>query len=69
MAEWRHKPGSDEALRLGCSCPVMDNSYGKGRYCDGEKYGWWITLSCVLHGRSEHQTQPTKTGVESGPLL
>lgn len=25
-------PGSEEAGRLGCLCPVMDNSYGKGHY-------------------------------------
>jgi len=23
-------PGSDEAIALGCSCPVLDNSHGKG---------------------------------------
>lgn len=23
-------PGSEEAIAVGCSCPVMDNAHGKG---------------------------------------
>lgn len=23
-------PGSDEAIKIGCTCPVMDNAHGKG---------------------------------------
>ena len=23
-------PGSNEAIKLGCKCPVIDNKYGKG---------------------------------------
>ena len=23
-------PGSDEAIKMGCTCPVMDNAHGKG---------------------------------------
>ena len=29
-------PGSDEALRLGCRCPVIDNGHGRG-YMGGAK--------------------------------
>jgi hypothetical protein len=25
-----HSPGSREAVKLGCTCPVMDNCNGKG---------------------------------------
>lgn len=24
------KPGSNEALEMGCTCPVMDNAHGRG---------------------------------------
>ena len=33
-------PGSKEAQVLGCVCPVLDNSYGKGYLGDGEKFGF-----------------------------
>lgn len=45
------KPGSVEARELGCKCPVLDNAHGKGRYGDGEKYGWWISEECELHAK------------------
>lgn len=41
-------PGSDAAVEQGCTCPVMDNHYGKGvPYIDGPVY--WINAHCVLH--------------------
>ncbi len=43
------KPGTREAVTAGCSCPVMDNFHGKGRYGDGAKYGWWYAAGCPLH--------------------
>jgi hypothetical protein len=43
-------PGSREAEAEGCNCPVLDNSYGKGRYGDGEAFGWWINFRCPIHG-------------------
>ena len=43
------QPGSDEAVAAGCICPRMDNCRGKGRYGDGEKYGWWMVEGCPLH--------------------
>lgn len=30
------RPGSDEAIKAGCTCPVMDNAHGKG-YLGGVK--------------------------------
>ncbi len=43
------KPGTREAREAGCTCPVMDNAHGKGRYGDGVKYGWWVGEGCPLH--------------------
>lgn len=40
-------PGNDEAVKKGCTCPVMDNSYGKGYLGSGD---FWITEGCPLHG-------------------
>ena len=52
-------PGSDEALALGCKCPVIDNEYGKGvpwPRTDGlDPNGhpsFWISQDCPLHGPS-----------------
>jgi hypothetical protein len=38
-------PGSDEAIKLGCTCPVMDNAHG--RRADGL---FWIVADCPVHG-------------------
>jgi hypothetical protein len=45
-------PGSDEALKAGCSCPVLDNGHGNGcgrKDKDGTPL-FWITETCPLHG-------------------
>ncbi len=42
-------PGSDDAIKLGCLCPVLDNAHGKGAYIiDGEPV-YWITAECPVH--------------------
>lgn len=47
-------PGSDEALRLGCLCPVLDNAHGRG-YLGGVKDPdtgetmFVITVGCAVH--------------------
>jgi hypothetical protein len=38
-------PGSDAAIELGCTCPVLDNAHG--RHDDGL---FWITSDCPVHG-------------------
>jgi len=48
-------PGSDEAIEQGCTCPVLDNGHGKGVGGNGEKFGWWITADCPLHGKKEQE--------------
>jgi hypothetical protein len=41
-------PGSPEAIKRGCTCPVLDNRYGKGVRDDRDEF--WITYYCPLHG-------------------
>ena len=43
-------PGSDEAIKAGCTCPVMDNYYGKGIGKDksGETL-FWYDGECPIH--------------------
>lgn len=46
----RPNPGSDEAIALGCTCPVMDNAHGDG-IDDGEGGRlFWKRAGCPLHG-------------------
>lgn len=40
-------PGSQEAIDLGCKCPVIDNHYGKGY--DGQGKAFWYSELCELH--------------------
>lgn len=44
------KPGSREAIKLGCLCAIWDNHYGRGYGGNGEKYGWITELRCPIHG-------------------
>jgi len=48
-------PGSDAAIALGCTCPVLDNAHGKG-YLGGVKNEkghlvFVISGGCPLHGK------------------
>ena len=43
-------PGSDEALDLGCRCPVLDNAHGKGFPWGDTNPAFWIAEDCPLHG-------------------
>jgi hypothetical protein len=50
-------PGSDEAVKLGCVCPRMDNAYGCG-YLAGvrDENGdvvFVINCDCPVHGEEE----------------
>jgi len=42
-------PGSDAAIKQGCTCPVLDNAHGRGIMGE-EDFGFWIDSSCPLHG-------------------
>lgn len=39
-------PGSDEAIMMGCTCPVMDNNHGKWPHWSG---GFLIYAGCPVH--------------------
>ena len=41
-------PGSDEAIKQGCICAVLDNRHGKGAY-NFEDGVFWITEGCPIH--------------------
>jgi len=47
-------PGSDEAVKQGCKCPVLDNAHGKGVL--GLARDWWITEGCKVHPTAEADT-------------
>lgn len=56
-------PGSDEALALGCICPVLDNAHGRGAYggyiydAVGQPF-FWTNAHCPLHGLPENLAPP-----------
>lgn len=51
-----HNPGSGEAIEQGCTCPVMDNSYGMGMlggsvlHPDTGKPVFIFHEDCPVHG-------------------
>lgn len=44
-------PGSNEAIELGCKCPVIDNAHGKGIVINGEVM-YWYSQDCGIHNQS-----------------
>lgn len=43
-------PGSDEAIKRGCKCAVLDNYHGKGfPWGPDQVTSFWISASCQLH--------------------
>lgn len=41
-------PGSQEAIESGCTCPAIDNHYGKGLpTTDGPQ--WIVNWQCPMH--------------------
>ena len=49
MAEKPLLPGSPEALKAGCTCPISDNAGGKGFMCISDVY--WMSEGCPIHGK------------------
>lgn len=47
-------PGSKEAIKLGCKCPVLDNSHGLGMEVRGMKL-YWFTENCPIHTIKEKE--------------
>lgn len=53
------KPGSEEAIKAGCNCPVIDNHHGAGIPLKSPDTGeiqiaYWMTADCVIHGVNEY---------------
>ena len=42
-------PGSNAALEMGCTCPVLDNAHGREDITGGY---FWISELCPLHKQS-----------------
>lgn len=49
-------PGSQEAQDAGCTCPVIDNHYGKG--VEGN---FWYSMNCPIHGKEVIDSTPPAT--------
>lgn len=47
------KPGSDHAIKAGCTCPSLDNKKGEGIYID-KKVCFWINIDCPVHSLDEN---------------
>jgi len=58
MEERTPNPGSDEALKRGCRCPVMDNCHGRGYYAGRPGIDFVVVEDCPLHGK-DHDPQET----------
>jgi hypothetical protein len=41
-------PGSDAAVKAGCTCAVLDNGRGDAKLAEA-RGGFWITAGCPLH--------------------
>jgi hypothetical protein len=54
-------PGSAKAVALLCTCPVMDNQYGRGyRYVESAKTRLYvINADCPLHGSAARKDGDT----------
>ncbi len=42
-------PGSIESREQGCTCPVIDNHFGKGIPSKSDVPQFWISGDCPLH--------------------
>lgn len=49
------KPGSDEALDQGCTCPVLDNGHGRGYM--GMPGRFVMSADCPLHGKARESNE------------
>lgn len=50
--EWPN-PGSDEAGKAGCRCPILDNEHGRGYM--GQPGLFVMSFDCPLHGIEAQQ--------------
>jgi hypothetical protein len=46
-----YAPGSPEAIKIGCKCPVEVNNSGAGAYTNTEGFPvFWFNKDCLIHG-------------------
>jgi hypothetical protein len=60
-------PGSVDALKEGCNCPVLDNNHGQYPPFpagEGREDGWYMRMDCPVHGYGDPVTD-----VETGDRL
>jgi hypothetical protein len=54
-------PGTKEAIEAGCTCPVIDNNYGRGipiKIIGGTiQMAYWMDGACPLHGLPEPKAE------------
>lgn len=43
-------PGTHEDKEIGCTCPVIDNHYGRGYLNDSKTFIY--NMSCKIHGKT-----------------
>jgi hypothetical protein len=49
-------PGSPEAFKAGCTCPRIDNAYGRGALgTSGPDAVFWKTEGCPIHDRKSRK--------------
>lgn len=51
-------PGSSEARKVGCTCPVLPNNFGRG-YAGGPS-PFVIDRHCPLHAKPAEPAQPKR---------
>ena len=44
-------PGSEEAVKLGCTCAILDNNHGKGMEDGKGATLYWISADCPIHSK------------------
>jgi hypothetical protein len=59
MVPSKWNPGSDEAIEMGCTCPVLDNGHGKGAWGwgTGDAPVFWISGDCPVHTSLKEQVE------------
>jgi hypothetical protein len=59
-------PGSDEAIKGGCRCPVLDNGHGQGCGWPSKDGGptFWISGDCPMHRPELKQEGEDNAGSE-----
>ncbi len=54
MSKGVPNPGTEEAVKLSCSCPILDNNYGEGFTMNGVQV-FWFTSGCPIHNFKEEE--------------